>query len=67
MNALDVTGLSADKVDYLKTLIRNWQNNAVSSMESNQTEIALRMRRARDAMPPLDVSIKSLIEHGREH
>ena len=67
MNALDVTGLSADKVDYLKTLIRNWQNNAVISMESNQTEIALRMRRARDAMPPLDVSIKSLIEHGREH
>ena len=67
MNALDVTGLSADKVDYLKTLIRNWQNNAVISMKSNQTEIALRMRRARDAMPPLDVSIKSLIEHGREH
>lgn len=67
MNSLDVTGLSADKVDYLKTLIRNWQNNAVSSMESNQTEIAIRMRRARNAMPPLDVSIKSLIEHGREH
>ena len=67
MSSLDVTGLSADKIDYLKTLIRNWQNNAASSMESSQTEIALRMRRARDAMPPLDVSIKSLIEHGREH
>lgn len=67
MNSLDVTGLSADKVDYLKSLIRNWQNNAVSSMESNQTKIAIRMRRARDAMPPLDVNIKSLIEHGREH
>ncbi len=67
MSSLDVTGLSADKIDYLKTLIRNWQNNAASSMESSQTEIALRMRRARDAMPPLDVNIKSLIEHGREH
>ena len=67
MNSLDVTGLSADKIDYLKTLIRNWQNNAVSSMEGSQTEIAIRMRQARDAMPPLDVSIKSLIEHGREH
>lgn len=67
MTSLDVTGLSADKIDYLKTLIRNWQNNAVSSMEGSQTEIAIRMRQARDAMPPLDVSIKSLIEHGREH
>ena len=67
MSSLDVTGLSADKIDYLKTLIRNWQNNAASSMESSQTEIAIRMRRARDAMPPLDVSIKSLIEHVREH
>ena len=67
MNSLDVTGLSADKIDYLKTLIRDWQNNAASSMESSQMEIAIRMRRARDAMPPLDVRIKSLIEHGREH
>jgi len=67
MTSLDVTGLSADKIDYLKTLIRNWQNNAVSSMEGSQTEIAIRMRQARDAMPPLDVSVKSLIEHGREH
>ena len=67
MNSLDVTGLSADKVDYLKTLIRNWQNKAASSMENSQTEIATRMRQARDAMPTLDVSIKSLIEHGREH
>ena len=67
MNSLDVTGLSTDKIDYLKTLIRNWQNNAASSMESSQTEIAIRMRQARDAMSPLDVSIKSLIEHGREH
>ena len=67
MNSLDVTGLSADKVDYLKTLIRDWQNKAASSMENSQTEIAIRMRQARDAMPPLDVSIKSLIEHGREH
>ena len=67
MSSLDVTSLSADKIDYLKTLIRNWQNNAASSMESSQTEISIRMRRARDAMPPLDVSIKSLIEHGREH
>ena len=67
MSSLDVTGLSEDKIDYLKTLIRNWQNNVVGSMESSQTEIAIRMRQARDAMPPLDVSIKSLIEHGREH
>ena len=66
MNSLDVTGLPADKIDYLRTLIRNWQNKA-SSMENSQMEIAIRMRRARDAMPPLDVSIKSLIEHGREH
>ena len=67
MNSLDITGLPADKIDYLKTLIRNWQNNAASSMESSQTEIAIRMRQARDAMSPLDVSVKSLIEHGREH
>ena len=67
MSSLDVTGLSADKIDYLKTLIRNWQNNVVGSMESSQTEIAIRMRQARDAMPPLDVTIKSLIEHDREH
>jgi len=67
MTSLDVTGLSADKIDYLKTLIRNWQNNVVGSMESSQTEIAIRMRRERDAMPPLDVNIKSLIEHDREH
>ena len=67
MNSLDVTGLPADKIDYLRTLIRNWENKAASSMENSQTEIAIRMRRARNAMPPLDVSIKSLIEHGREH
>ena len=67
MNSLDVTGLPADKIDYLRTLIRNWQNKAASSMENSQTEIAIRMRQARDAMHPLDVSIKSLIEHGREH
>ena len=67
MNSLDVTGLPADKVDYLRTLIRNWQNKTASSMENSQTEIAIRMRQARDAMTPLDVSIKSLIEHGREH
>ena len=67
MNSLDVTGLPADKIDYLRTLIRNWQNKATSSMENSQTEIAIRMRQARDAMPPLDVRIKSLIEHGREH
>ncbi len=67
MRSLDVTGLPADKVDYLQTLIRNWQNKAANSMENRQTEIAIRMRRARDAMPPLDVSIKKLIEHGREY
>ena len=67
MTSLDVTGLSEDKVDYLRTLIHNWQNKAASSMENSQTEIAIRMRQARDAMPLLDVSIKSLIEHGREH
>ena len=67
MNSLDVTGLPADKVDYLRTLIRNWQTKAASSMENSQTEIAIRMRQARDAMPPLGVSIKSLIEHGREY
>ena len=38
----------------LTTLIRNWRNKAASSMESSQTEIAIRMRRERDAMPPLD-------------
>ena len=52
MRSLDVTGLPADKVDYLQTLIRNWQNKAANSMENRQTEIAIRMRRARDAMPP---------------
>ena len=67
MSSLDVTGLPADKVDYLKTLIRNWRNKAASRMESSPTEIAIRMRRERDAMPPLDVNIKSLIEHDREH
>lgn len=67
MSSLDVTGLPADKVDYLQTLIRDWRNKAANSMENRQTEIAIRMRRARDAMPPLDVSIKNLIEHGREY
>ena len=56
MSSLDVTAL-----------IRNWRNKAASSVESSQTEIAIRMRRERDAMPPLDVNIKSLIEHDREH
>lgn len=32
----------------------------------HQVEIAKRMRTARDAMPPLDVSVKELIEAGRE-
>ena len=29
--------------------------------------IALRMRNARDAMPPLGLNIKDLVEEGREH
>ncbi len=31
-----------------------------------QTEIAERMRAAREAMPPLGVSVKDLVETGRE-
>lgn len=31
-----------------------------------QVEIARRMRTARDAMPPLGISVKELIESGRE-
>jgi len=31
-----------------------------------QIEIAMRMRAARAAMPPLDISIKELVEAGRE-
>lgn len=67
MNSLDVTGLPADKIDYLETLIGKWRNEATNSIENRQTEIARRMRRERDAMPLLDVSIKNLIEHGREY
>ena len=32
----------------------------------HQIEVARRMRAARDAMPPLGVSVKELIEAGRE-
>jgi hypothetical protein len=32
----------------------------------HQVEVARRMRAARDAMPPLRVSVKELIEAGRE-
>ena len=32
----------------------------------HQVEVAQRMRTARNAMPPLDVSVKELIEAGRE-
>jgi len=40
------------------------------SLEANkrqhQVEVARRMRAARDAMPPLGMSVKELIEPGRE-
>jgi len=32
----------------------------------HQVEVAKRMRAARDAMPPLGISVKELIEAGRE-
>jgi len=32
----------------------------------HQMEVAKRMRAARDAMPPLGVSVKDLVEQGRE-
>jgi hypothetical protein len=32
----------------------------------HQVDVARRMRAARNAMPPLDVSVKELIEAGRE-
>ena len=34
--------------------------------EQWQADVAKRMRAARDAMPPLDLSVKELIETGRE-
>lgn len=33
----------------------------------HQVEIAKRMRAAREVMPPLGISVKDLVEEGREH
>jgi hypothetical protein len=40
--------------------------NAEDDQRQRQIEVARRMRAARNAMPPLDVGIKELIEAGRE-
>jgi len=37
-----------------------------ADQRQRQVEVARRMRAARDAMPPLGVSVKELIEAGRE-
>ena len=39
----------------------------ILSMNSLRTETAKRMREQRDKMPPLGISVKELIEAGREH
>jgi len=38
----------------------------VADKRQQQVEVARRMRAARDAMPPLGMSVKELIEAGRE-
>ena len=42
------------------------QMKAAESGNSRQVEIARRMRLARDAMAPLGMSVKDLVEEGRE-
>ncbi len=43
-----------------------WEDLRIDCSSRSQYEIARRMRAARAAMPPLHMSVKDLVEDGRE-
>ena len=65
MNLDDLEKRLIELEKMIQTLLRNVQQMKSRGSFLRQREVSMRMRISRDAMPPLDIPIKSMVEDGR--
>lgn len=64
--ALEVERSIHELLREIRRMKQAQSDQSIETGRSKQIEIARRMRAARDAMLPLDATVKDLVEEGRE-